>query len=336
MLDIDFGRECSLRCPHCFRRKNVVDNGSPDLTYKELIDVIDQARELGLQSIKTCGAGEPTENLLFLDFIQDMTRRDVGVAVFTKGHILGDDRATMKLYSSYGISSALQLCEKLSALKVSFMLGWQSFDSGKQDHVVRRKGYTEKRDRALSNLIAAGFNKPLPTRLALCANPITRETIDEVFDVYVFARERNILPITAALMVSGKQFTKKFLDRFDVTDQEKIDLWTKIYSWNIENGIQTLEEIKDEGTSVLPGIHPCNQVACGLYITANGNVTSCPGSNIVEGNMRRSPLKEIWERSENRRIRAGCFNCLCPPKDGVTIPENLYQKVLQNLIEKYG
>ena len=82
MLDIDFGRYCSLNCPGCFRKSNVVDDvPEGDLRYEELVKVIDEAKGLGLQSIKICGAGEPTENTKFLHFIRDMTQRGVGVAV---------------------------------------------------------------------------------------------------------------------------------------------------------------------------------------------------------------------------------------------------------------
>ena len=36
MLDVDFGRDCSLRCPSCFRRQNNVDDSvHPDLSYSE-------------------------------------------------------------------------------------------------------------------------------------------------------------------------------------------------------------------------------------------------------------------------------------------------------------
>ena len=333
MLDIDFGRSCSLGCPSCFRRRNVVDNlDASDLTYDELLDVIDEARELGLQAIKICGAGEPTEDSRFLQFVSDMTERGIGVACFTKGQVLGSDSATKQYF---GISTAFEFCKRLHELNVSFMLSWQSFEPAIQDEIVGKSGHSHMRDQALNNLIRAGFNRPLPTRLALCSNPITTQNIDEIFDIYTFARERNALPVTAAHMVNGEQYENpRFLAKFDVTDQQKIDLWTRLYSWNIKNGIQTLDEIRDERVSVLPGIHPCNQVACGLYITANGNVVSCSGSNIVEGNVREKSLREIWELSENRK-RAGTFNCFCPPKDGITIPEDLYRQVLQNLINKY-
>ncbi|MFA6484110.1 MAG: hypothetical protein WCW62_16135, partial [Bacteroidales bacterium] len=58
MLDIDFGRKCSLSCPACFRRNNNVDNDDfTDLSYDELISVIIDAKNIGLKYIKICGAG---------------------------------------------------------------------------------------------------------------------------------------------------------------------------------------------------------------------------------------------------------------------------------------
>jgi len=332
MMDIDFGRYCSLNCPACFRKSSVVDDiPEGDLTYDELIKVIDEARSLGLRCLKICGAGEPTQNTRFLQFIRDMTDRNIGVAVFTKGQVLGNDEEARKFNKKYGIHSAQELCNALYKLKVSFMLNFQSFDAEVQDKLVETQGQTLIRNQALKNLVNAGFNNTNPTRLSLCNAPITKTNYDEVFDIYVYARERNIYPVIAVSMVSGKQIDKKFLEKIDLTKQQKIDLWTKIYSWNIQHGLQTLEQIKKEGISVMPGIHPCNQVACGLYLTAKGNVVGCPGFTKIEGNVRTASIKEIWEKSQNKKVRAGKFNCKCPPKDGITIPFDLYGQVLKNL-----
>lgn len=338
MMDIDFGRYCSLNCSGCFRKSNIVDDiKKGDLTYDELIKVIDEAKDLGLQNLKICGAGESTQHTRFLDFIREMTKKNIGVMVFTKGQVLGSDKETRRFYSSrYGINFAQELCNELYKLKVSFALNFQSFYTEIQDKLVGKKGHTLIRNQALENLINVDFNNSNPTRLSLCNAPITKTNYDEVFDIYVYARERNIYPVNAVLMISGKQIDSDFLREFDITRQQKIDLWTKIYSWNIEHGIQTLEQIKKQGISVMPGIHPCNQVACGLYLTAKGNVVGCPGFTFIEGNVRTESIKDIWQKSENKRLRAGKFNCKCPPKDGITIPNNLYSSVLKNLEKKYS
>ncbi len=336
MLDIDFRRYCSLNCASCFRKSNVVDDvNEGDLSYDELLAVIDEARELGLQSVKICGAGEPTQDSRFLQFARDMTDRDIGLAVFTKGQVLGSDEEARKFSHKSGIESAQDLCDELYKLKVSFMLCFQSFYTGVQDALVGGEGHALVRNRALENLVRAGFNEPNPTRLCLCNAPITKTSYDEAFDIYVYARERNIYPVIAVSMVSGKQLDDEFIHKIDLTDEQKVDLWTRVYSWNIERGIQTLNQIKREGISAMPGSHPCNQVAAGLYVTANGNVVGCPGYTAIEGSVKDRSISEIWEESQNKR-RTGTFNCGCPPKEGRTIPAILYKTVLSELEIKYG
>jgi len=332
MMDVDFARYCSLDCPSCFRKSNVIDDiEDGDLSYDELIRVIDEARELNLKSLKICGAGEPTENSRFLRFAREMTDRGIGLAVFTKGQVLGSDDQARRFFKREGIASARQLCDELHKLKVSVMLSFQSYHTEIQDALVGKEGHTLVRNRALFNLVEAGFNDSNPTRLALCNAPITNTSYPEVFEIYVWARERNLYPVSAASMVSGKQLDREFLRTYDPSPEQKIELWTRIYRWNLEHGLQTIDSIRSEGISVMPGIHPCNQVACGLYVTANGNVVGCPGFTEVEGNIRSESIKDIWDRSRNRTVRSGRFNCHCPPKDGITIPSDLYDQVLINL-----
>ena len=335
MLDIDFRRYCSLNCASCFRKSNVVDDvNEGDLSYDELLAVIDDAKKLGLQSVKICGAGEPTQDSRFLQFARDMTERDIGLAVFTKGQVLGSDEEAKRFNHRYGIESAQELCDELYKLKVSFMLSFQSFYTEVQDALVGEEGHALVRNRTLENLVRTGFNEPNPTRLCLCNAPITKTNYGEAFDIYVYARERNIYPVIAVSMVSGKQLDDKFIHKIDITDEQKVELWTRVYSWNIEKGIQTLEQIRKEGISAMPGSHPCNQVAAGLYVTANGNVVGCPGYTVIEGSVKNKGIGEIWEESQNKR-RAGTFNCGCPPKEDKTIPTKLYAIVLRNLEREY-
>ncbi len=332
MLDFDFGGYCSLNCPDCYRKHNVIDEALPgELTYKQQLAVIDEAIKLGLRSIKICGKGEPTEDTRFLQFVRDLSDRGVGAAVFTAGQVLGHDEKARQVNRKYGVKNAKHLCSELAKLKVSFMLKFQSFYSEIQDRRVGKNGHTEIRDRALLNLVGAGFADSFPTRLATCSNPIVQSTAQEVFDIYAWSRRRNIYPITAALMVSGKQIDQRFLLEHDISDEEKIALWTRIYRWNIRHGLQTLEQIEAGGVSVLPGMHPCNQIAAGLYVSLTGNVIMCPGATESLGNVKDESLSVIWWRYIEASRNVGCFNCWCPPKDGVTIPANLYRRVLKNL-----
>lgn len=334
MLDIDLGRRCSLRCRSCFRRDNSVDDSGPaDLTYAELLAVLDEAQRIGLKQVKICGAGEPLESPLLLALARDLTARDVGLSIFTKGHVLGDDSLVAEIYGDDGIADARTLCEEFFRLKTSFLVSFQSAHVDVQDRLVGEvPGYSEKRNLGLELLAEAGFNKPSPTRLAMCANPMMKANIGELFDIYVYARERNILPVNAALMVSSRKIDRAFLAQHDPGSREKEELFTKIYEYNLRTGIQSADDLAEAGISCMPGIHPCNQIAAGLYLTCNGNVIRCPGdSERPLGNVREQSIAEIWQRCREWKF-TGVFNCGCPYKDGVTLPEGIYARTLEWLL----
>lgn len=186
MLDLDFGRKCSLHCPSCFRKQNPVDDKyQSDLTYHQLLNVIYEARSLGLQTVKICGAGEPLEQPELLEFARELTSIGVGLSIFTKAHVLGDDRWVEKLFGAQGISSAIRLCEEFFKLKTSFLVSFQSAYPKVQDNLVGGViGYSLKRNRGLEVLCEVGFNTTEPTRLALCTNPLMQQNYDEILTLY--------------------------------------------------------------------------------------------------------------------------------------------------------
>jgi len=333
ILDIDFGRACPHRCPGCFRRNNPVDvTGASDLSYDEILSVIDQAKKIGLQSVKICGAGEPFVDPDLLRFARDLTARDIGLAIFTKGYLFGDDKLAAIIFGPQ-IKSSLHLAEQLFALKTSVLLNYPSFNTELLGSLVgnRPKNYSEKLKRAAEVLAAAGFNKTLPTRLAFVHAPITKESIHDAFEVYRFTRERNILPVLAFYMVSGKQITRAFLRRHDAALEEKVGLLRRTYEYNLQHWFNTSEQLIQEGISCMPGIHPCNQIAAGLYLTANGNVIRCPGDyGKPLGNIRRENITEIWKRSRDWKFK-GQFNVGCPFKEGITLPTDYQQQIMKNL-----
>jgi len=330
MLDVDFGRQCSLHCHGCFRRNNVVDDGKPDLSYEELMRVIDGACLLGLKSVKICGAGEPTEDSRLLKFAKDLTDRDVGMAIFTKGHVIGNDQHVARIFGSAGVSDGPTLCKHLAELKTSVLLSYPSFDDGLLCSLVGdgTGSYPAKLKRAAELLANAGFNQTRPTRLAFVHAPMTQRSIAGAFDVYKFTRESNILPVLAFHMVSGEQIDDEFLRNNDPTEGQKLELFCKVLEYNFQHGIQTPQQVMESGPSCMPGIQPCNQIAVGLYVTANGNVVRCPGDcGQPLGNVREISIAEIWEKARVWRWSGKC-NVGCPYKDNATIPKTAYEDML--------
>lgn len=332
-LDIDFGTVCSLNCPHCFRRNNRVDFGkTKSMSYDDIIKVVKQAKKLGLKTVKFLGAGEPFEDKRFLEFLRDLKKLGITPSIFTKGHVIGDDNLVKKYYSDYGISTGRELVKELKKVNASILLGFNSFDTETQDKMVGGiKGYTIKRNRALKLLVEAGFNKNNPTHLCLASNPITNDNYDDIFEIYKWARIRNLYVIVCPTMVSGRCADIKVWKKITPSSKKLVELYAKIYKFNIEKGLQTLEQIEEEGISSYAGGHPCNQVACGMYVTLTGIVLRCPGDDTtVFGSVWRESLKDIWLKSENYK-KAGTFNCGCPPKWGKSIPCNLFTNVMKRL-----
>jgi len=328
-LDIDLGNACSLKCPHCFRRTAVLDKVDRKMTFEETRTLILEAKKLGLKSVKFLGAGEPFENVRFVEFLRFLKSQDVIPVIFTKGHVIGDDKLAKRYNSRYGIENGVNLVKVLNEVNASIILGFNSFNTELQEKMVGgESGYVEKRNLALVRLVEGGLNKSNPTRLCIGSNPVTLEDYDEIFSIYKWGRERNIYVLVTPTMVGGKACDWQ---KITPSEEKLIDLYTKIYKFNLEREIQTIEQLEGEGISPYAGAHPCNQVACGMYVTLSGKVLRCPGNDTtIFGNIFKQSLEEIWFKSENFK-RSGKFNCGCPPKIGKSIPNNLFSEVMKRL-----
>jgi len=343
-LDIDFASRCSLNCPYCFRRDNSVDAVSHEMQFDDCIQLIKDAKKLGLRSVKFLGKGEPFETTRIIEFLRFLKEMNIIPLIFTKGHILGDDEAIKREFLYYGIKKGEDLVNELNECNASVMLGFNAFTDEIQIDMIDKhktskyRNHISKRNKALKLLVEGGFNKSNPTRLALAVNPIIKGNpnsnikvgnLHEAFEMYTWSRLRNIYAIITPPMISGR--ARDGWDLFTPSEDELIDLYTNIYRFNIDVNLQTLDKIKREGIAAYAGGHPCNQVSTGLYITLNGVVLSCPGSEEnIEGNIWDDSLENIWFKSNNFK-RSGTFNCKCIAKAGKTIPDELYDRVLNNL-----
>lgn len=327
-IDIDFGSKCSLGCPHCFQSNQVAYKVNKGLSWEQTMSVIDQAKDLGLKYVKILGAGEPFENVKFLDFLVELDKRDIHTAIFTKGHVLGSDELTKEYFGERGIKTADELVSILYSLKTSILLGFNSFDEEIQNTSVgvgarhRLSNYTQLRDRALSLLVREGFNNyhaGIPTRLAFVVAPFKPENIDGVFDIYKWGCKRNIYVAACPTTSSGnghkelkREAKKDFDDYMDVVKQTYVD----IYNWGIENGVIKMNDFMRHKVSLYPGAHACNQVAGGVYIKLNGEVYLCPGNDnshfLVNPDVTKAPLRDIWMGSLNYKLASdNQFNYQC-------------------------
>ena len=249
-LDIDYGSYCSLNCPTCFRYNNTIDNVKNELQFDNLVEVIKQAKPLGLRSVKFLGAGDPFENKGFLDFLRFLKEEDVIPLIFTKGQVLGSDSSVVKYFGEYGILTGEQLVKELDDCGTSIMLSINSFDDKIQGKMVGRpKEYIHVRNRALELLVKQGFNKGNPTRLAVINSPVTIWNYDEAFEIYKWGRLRNLYTVITPTMISGRAKDRTW-KAVNPTEEQLTNLYSKIYQFNIETNLQTIEQIKEENPSI--------------------------------------------------------------------------------------
>jgi len=354
-LDIDFGNKCSLNCPHCFRRNSNFKSECNSISIKEIKNIILQGKEIGLKCVKIIGAGEPFENSELIPFINFLDSLNIITAIFTKGHIIGNDDKVSHYFGKYGYYTSESLFEFLKAKNVSLLIGLNSFNEELQANFVGEKTevgkitYLNSRNRTLELSIKYGFNevKNDKTRLALICAPIKPENLNEVLDIYKFSRTQNIYALNCPTALSGLGKveylrTNKLIDS-EIYIEKLKSLYIDIYSWGIENGYLSIDDIKKYGISLYAGGHPCNQVAAGMYITLNGKVARCPGrdddSFMIENDVRSKPLKEIWMNSKNYQLAAheGKFNFHCIARDGHLFknPHKFYSDIEKVIISKY-
>ncbi len=355
---------CPHKCSFCFNEDSAIYGEEKSdlrdyirknriMSLDDTFNVVDQAIDIAreedhdFKSVKFLGPGELLLNPQLFEILKKYQERNVNIGIFTKGAILGDDSLARK-YQGIG---ARKLTDRLAGFdNTSLIFSFQSFDYDLQDKIVTTKeadgstrglgNYSNIRERAIDNLFDSEFyHEGITDRVCMINAPILPENIDESFDIYKFFIERGTPVVMTPSMVSGKgcgqlerqsKITKK-----DVWDEQLIDLYAKIYDFNVRKGIQTEEEIEKEGISSYAGAAPCNQVSTGLYIRANGYVQMCPGRFDKEtffGDLEDRSLKEIWDSSPNK-VRGiynphDLINNRCPAKDGRAFPEEFYEKVM--------
>lgn len=360
---------CLHKCPACFNEQSMVyakekrdmdgkliPNASLNkmLTLKDTLSVVDQAIEIAreegheFRSVKFLGPGELLMNPQLFRLIEEYQKRKIQLNIFTKGALLGSNELAQK----YQGMTAKQLTDKLASYdNVGLLISFQSFNDELQDKLVTSKdkkgniaglqGYSKIREQALVNLFNSKFyNKGMTNRICIINAPIIPENINESFDIYKFFIERATPVVMTPSMLSGKgcgQYAKQE-ETLDIKEwhNKLVELYAKIYAYNVEKGVQTDEQIRKEGIASYAGAEPCNQVATGLYLRANGIVQMCPGrfdKETVFANVQDTPLREIWQNSPNRRIGIenpqNLINNRCPAKDGYAFSQDFYDRVMK-------
>jgi len=356
---------CGVGCACCFESTGEVKNLL--MTTEEVFEMLKEAKELGLKNVKFLGPGELMQNPRLFEILDFLKENNIKIGIFTKGVALGSDKKAREVFGSQGINTAMELCQKVALYEnVTILLGMTSADSKTEQARINSTTcptLAKIRNRAFENLASAGLNGDINTqRLALLCNPVLKDNIDEVVEIYRYGLERNIPVVVAPTMLSGKGGKMEEITNPEFKE-DLVTLYTDIYSMLINEQILSLEQVEKEGISPYAG-YACNQFVGGMFVRKDGQVMACPGNDkgeyVYDRDVRKKPLKEIWKNSMGYKLREKlaregkltltqpCYakteGLALPCADGTertcvsrgcgSIPEGFYDKVMEQVRAK--
>ncbi len=290
-LDLDLTGECKLKCFYCDRtpdRYNAVPN-RVELTTDERLDLIAQALALGATTVEFPGAGEPMIDAGFWRVVEYVHENGMTPVIFTSGYHL--DRGAI---------------DRLFDLGATIFIKHNSNDTAVQDKMVGLRGYGERANAALQMLLERGFNRSIPTRVAIdmVVTPQFNESSEfaEVVKLHRWCRLNNVHNYIVTLIPEGR------------ADRPAM-LLERARANRMLEAVRRVDEeefgLAYEPSRPMAGGYRCRQVNVGLFVNLFGEVYDCNGLGRFLGHLRCDRLQTIWNAKFAQHVRAPLQDGFC-------------------------
>lgn len=310
LLLLAYNENCNLTCPFCFTehgtkarlelKKQGID--AELLTPDELEGLIDQGKELGVESVCFYGEGEPLlDKDLFFRLVDYCNKGNITPVVFTNGTLV-DEGIAKKLFEN----------------KVSVVGKLYSLNPKVNEYLTGNKGIykyvnhnSAKVPSHVKFLLETGLANT--NRFAL-HTVVTSENYSEIPDIWRWEREHGIIPYADFLYLPGR-----VAEKLDVSKGEREKMCREI--WKLDKGLGYHYPFQ---TGPNLGNRTCDTRAT-LVIGAHGIARLCSATYVFVGDVRNEPLKDILKKQEKIKIDTGwgcdkgCVHC-----DAYRLTERLY------------
>ncbi len=266
-IELEFTKKCNLRCLYCY--SNAGEPAKDELSIDELKSVVFQAKNLGAKKIVLLGGGEP---LLYkgleeiVDYINSLGLQQI---LFTNG-VLIDEKIAGFLFKN----------------KVSVVIKRNSFNPEVQDMLADMKGTFKHIQKGITILMETGYPQKeisLGIQTIIC-----KQNIDEIPSMWIWARERGIIPYFEVLTYQGRAKENRELS---VSPSEIKDVFERLEMIDNTFGIPWKSHPKIAAFSCKRHLYSC-------LINSQGYIQACTGVDMPIGNIREKSLKEILKNSE--------------------------------------
>jgi len=255
-FDLEFSRACNLNCLYCYAGGKKIQN---EMSYDEIVSVIEQSVALGAKQVVNIGGGEP---LAYKDYWKILRKeRALGLKsiTFTNGTLI-----------TRSVAKKLFDCREGIALKLN------TFHHATQDFLAGQKNTGQKIQDALGYLLDVGYATKNGPELAI-ETIVCQQNYHEIETIYRFCRENNIIPYIEIMTLQGN--ARVNLSALNTSISENHELFKKLLAYD--------QEFHSKSWPLTPPIagHTCQRCLYSIYVRSDGNVQVCPGLDLVHPDM---------------------------------------------------
>lgn len=255
---------CNLRCVYCYNDRERIRG---HLTTAEWMGILPQIAEMGVLHLALSG-GEPLLHPGFDEILREARRLEFAIRVKTSGDLLTRERA-----------------RRIKALGDPFLveLSLHGADQATHERQTRVPGSFERLLANARGAVAEGLRVRM-----VCT--LTRWNEDQLDDMAALAGELGV-PLRFSTDVSPKDNG----DRSPLDLKVSADGYRRYRAWVARQaGL-----VEDAASQPDPGEveRTCGAAATGFTVDPLGNVLPCVQWRQSAGNLRETPLREIWEQS---------------------------------------
>ena len=300
---------CNWACPYCYAgssktsdrpkvEENLYYKGIDPYKDKEwakkMKNWIDQAIDIGVNTITINGTFEPATSPDIFDIIEYCINKGIYTTLVTNGTLWKYDELK-KLYD-LGICILVKLnvpmVDNTDKRYAEFCDIQKNLSGRKQDSIT----VYEEQKKLIENLIEIGFNKKVKnecTRLGV-ESIIARNNIKYLPELVQQFRRLNIYSHIEVMKLQGFARNNPNLQ---VTKLEMKELFKKILDNDIADGYEPWD-IKPPYVA-----GTCYQNLIRVDMKADGNIAPCPGIDLIMGNMNEKKLSDILKNEDLKIIR---------------------------------
>lgn len=282
VLVLGLTRECNMFCKYCYKGKP--RTGKADLSTEQVMNVIDQAKELGVCRAFVTG-GEPTLKNDFIRIVEHIIKCEIFPYISTNA-----------LYMSKKIISELRDA-KIEFIQVSF-------DASRADILEDICGVKDAYGRVVANLteiIKAGIN--VRTKAV-----ITKKNVDYIEEYVRFCYELGVEHVGFSTFFPGSEGYRNDEELLVPTCMfESLHALTHRLQNEYDGKMFVEEIVLHREWNSKSNISLCGGGVQSIGVFADGNIHICDlledSEELSLGNIKEISLKDAWLSEKARRLR---------------------------------